>query len=359
MKHCPQCNTQLPDDARFCPNCGASQQPSFDDPPPFLTNLVGSGAIAHGDGAVAAGEGGVAIGGDFEGILIVGDVLVRGLERLSFDYAGRIQNFVNEYLGTLESPVPFGGRQAEIAALDEWLTNSESPPYALIAAEAGRGKSALLVRWTQAVIAQGLAHVVFIPISARFNTNRASVTFAALAARLGEIYEEPVKSADLSVDQWRETCLSYLRRPPPTHKPLLVILDGLDEASDWQSGPDLFPLPPTEGVRVVVSARYLVNDVDERGWLRRLGWEQAGLTCTIPLPPLTRTGVREVLQTIDVPLVKRADVPLVRRADVIEELFRLSEGDPLLVRLYVDALLPYGARAASLIPKTCRRSKMV
>ena len=35
---------------------------------------------------------------------------------------------------------------------------------------------------------------------------------------------------------------------------------------------------------------------------------------------------------------------------MVEQLFRLSQGDPLLVRLYVEALLPYGDQAAAIQP---------
>ena len=52
-----------------------------------------------------------------------------------------------------------------------------------------------------------------------------------LAAALGEVYGEPIEWKDLSAVQSREVCKSYLRRSPPDGKPLLVILDGLDEAA--------------------------------------------------------------------------------------------------------------------------------
>lgn len=286
------------------------------------------------------------IGGNVSGFLHIGDVVVRGIERLSLDYAGRIQNFFAEYLGTPEQPIPFGGRQTELAILDEWLYDATSPPYALLAAEAGRGKSALLAYWTQTLMRRGGANVVFVPISIRFNTALSSVTFMALAARLGEIYGEPIQFADLAADQWKEICLTYLRRPPPSDKPLLVVLDGLDEAADWQAGSDLFPLSPPEGVRAIVSARYLANDVDERDWLRRLGWEVSGRALSIPLPELTEQGVRDVLKAMGDPLNK-----LVTNVDIVGELFRLSQGDPLLVRLYVEALQPHGQEAAALLPE--------
>jgi len=67
MKHCPQCNTKLPDDARFCLNCGAPQEGVSQ------TTVSGDGAIAQGPGAVAAGAGGAAVGGDVHGDVIVGE----------------------------------------------------------------------------------------------------------------------------------------------------------------------------------------------------------------------------------------------------------------------------------------------
>ena len=210
-------------------------------------------------------------------------------------YADRIQNFLDEYLGTPTSVVPFGGRRREFDALDTWLLESNAPPYAMLAAEAGRGKSALLGRWTRSLLERDLARVVFIPISIRHNTALSSVIFPALADRLSRIFGETASGADLSAEQWRSICLGYMRRPPLDGKPVLVVLDGLDEASDWQPGVDLFPVSPPPGLRVLASARYIAGDVDEQGWLRRLGWDSPSRARSIPVPPLSRRGVSEVL----------------------------------------------------------------
>jgi hypothetical protein len=269
----------------------------------------------------------------------------RGPDVLLSGYSVRIENFLAEYLGTPDAPAPFGGRREELDALDTWLSDPDTP-YALVAAPAGRGKSALLARWAQAAAMRNLAHVAFVPVSIRFNTALASVTFMALAARLGAIYDDPVKWTDLSPDQWRAVCESYLRRKPPDGRPVLVILDGLDEAVGWRAGPDMFPALPPPGVRAVASARYLTEDADDHGWLRRLGWESAGRARSLPLPALTHTGVSEVLAAMGHPLDA-----LSTRVDVVGELFRLSAGDPLLVRLYIEALLPMGERAAILRPE--------
>jgi len=266
--------------------------------------------------------------------------MTKGITKLSFTYAGRIDNFFVEYLGTDQRQVPFGGRQEELRELDKWLNDEDAPPYGLIVAEAGRGKSALLTRWASTVVERDLADVIFIPISIRFDTAKAGVCFTSLAARLGEIYGEPVAFADLSAQQWREVCLSYLKREPPDGKQLLIIMDGLDEASDWTPDANLFPLDPPKRLRVIVSARYHAGDVDEFGWLRRLNWESAKLTHSFQLPALTLQGVQDVFAAMGHPLNE-----LSTKVDIVGELHRLSEGDPLLVRLYVDALLDKGDQA--------------
>jgi len=70
MKRCAHCGTELPDQYRFCPNCGAPQD--VDEavpggPPPLQSQLAGPGAIAQGAGAAAAGQKGVAVAGSVGG----------------------------------------------------------------------------------------------------------------------------------------------------------------------------------------------------------------------------------------------------------------------------------------------------
>jgi len=65
MKQCPQCATELPDEACFCLKCGRRQG----ETPGAQAQVAGSGAIAQ-SGGVAAGAGGAAIG------TLYGDVYV-------------------------------------------------------------------------------------------------------------------------------------------------------------------------------------------------------------------------------------------------------------------------------------------
>src|SRR5579883_959455 len=269
-----------------------------------------------------------------------------GVPTLSTDYAHRIQNFLTEYLGTPGQPVPFGGRDADLARLDAWLEDPKAPPYALLAAPAGRGKSALLVQWTQRLLRRQDLAVVFFPISIRFRTNLATVAFASLVARLAALHGEPVPtSPKTSVEVWRDLVHQYLSRPLPDGKRLVLVLDALDEAA-WEVGPDLFPSVPPPRVHILVSARLLVGDADATAWLCRLGWERLEYAQTHEVQTLSQDGLVEVLKSMGAPLDQLGD----QRA-IIQELYRLTEGDPLLIRLYVEALWKQGENAPRLQPK--------
>ncbi len=179
----------------------------------------------------ASGERSVAIGGDVNrSVILTGDIILQitaPVRRLSFDYATRIENFIRLYLGSPESPEPFGGRDDALRALDAWL-EKPSQPYALLTAPAGLGKSALLVRW-MASLRQRRPDlpIAFLPVSARFSTNLASVTFASLTAQLAHVIGEDAPTDPNLPDQvWRGMFSDLLRRVPPD-KRLLVILGEL------------------------------------------------------------------------------------------------------------------------------------
>jgi hypothetical protein len=275
------------------------------------------------------------------------DAYLHGVSALPTDYAARLENFLNEYLGTPQAPVPFGGRDGDLARLDAWLDSAESPAYALLAAPAGRGKSALLVRWVQRLLTRKDVAVAFVPVSVRFRTNLAAVTFPALTARLAALQGAQLAGgADTPVEMWRGLLSEHLARPLLGGRRLLVILDGVDEAADWEPGPDLFPGNPPRGLRVLLSARFRAGDLGAASWLGSLGWDRPGLARDVDLAPLSVEGVADVLRRMGFPLDR-----LGLRVDVVGELHRLSEGDALLVRLYVDDLWRRGETATRLRPE--------
>ena len=273
--------------------------------------------------------------------------LRQGLESLHTDYGGRVENFLVEYLGTPQAPVPFGGREADLTTLDLWLDDPAAPPYLLLSAPAGRGKSALLARWNRRLLTRGDFTVAFFPVSIRFRTNLASVVFATLTARLASLHNVPLppRNENTPVEIWRGLFSDYLRRPLPDGRRLLLIVDGLDEAAGWEPGADLFPLGRPSGLRVVLSARSRGGGGDT--WLKTLGWERRpDLARSLGLERLTVEGVADVLSNMGSPLDRLAE-----RVDIVGQLHRLSEGDPLLVRLYVDDLRVMREEAARLQPE--------
>jgi len=125
-------------------------------------------------------------------IIVTGDnntinYFMAPVRTLRTDYAGRVEEFLTEYLGAPDAPVPFGGRDRELQRLNKWLSDGDSEPRLLLTAPAGRGKSALLVRWLAGLRGREDLHVVFAPVSIRFRTNLYDVTFAILAHRLAAI----------------------------------------------------------------------------------------------------------------------------------------------------------------------------
>ena len=193
-----------------------------------------------------------------------------------------------------------------------------------------------------ALVYEHRADVAFVPISIRFGTSLKSTAISLLGARLRHLHGV---RADLPHDTegWLAEIEMYLRQDRSTHHSLLIVLDGADEAAGWIVGQDLrFPPELGRGVKVLVSARPLA-DCDAAGWLRRLEWQGRGIRVELPL--LDRSQVAEVLQSMGNPLAA-----IVTDVDIVRELHRLTGGDPLLVRLYVEALLSTDEYAAFLAP---------
>ncbi len=279
--------------------------------------------------------------------------LAGSLRGAASGYLTGFEAFLGFYLGVPGAPAPFGGRQAQLEELDAWLQDGRSP-YGLLAAPAGRGKSALLAQWAQSLLDRRRGRPVFIPISLRFNIHTPELVYRVLALRLAELHHEgrPSLHGLASAEQWQEVCRAYLERTPPAGAPAVAIMDGLDElAAEPESLAALFPHerpatagPRQPGLKVLASARQLSGDRDEQGWVRRLEWQRRAHSFYLPL--LSRAGLDEVLRAMGDPLSR-----LPEQEALTAELFRLTQGDPLLVRLYVEALQAEGEGVASLRPE--------
>jgi hypothetical protein len=283
--------------------------------------------------------------------LITGDrniVIQFGLTSAPARFRGRVQRFLSYYLGSESRPAPFGGRGAQLGQLGAWLADPDAPSNFLITAPAGRGKTALLVHWLQSVDAAAWP-VAFVPISIRFGTNRPDIFYQALAARLAEVMGQEVDDAGGdAAEVYKDRVIEQLDAIAASGKRCLVLIDGLDEATGWQVDTTVLPPESIPGLRFIASARLVGGASTSEDWLVRLGW-RAGDTRAFELPALDRDGIADVLREMGVPLADLAgDV------DLLSELERLTEGDPLLLRFYVEDLWENRDKAAGLRPEELR-----
>jgi hypothetical protein len=269
-------------------------------------------------------------------------------------FNGIIEEFLEEYLITETElrTVPFGGRDEDLALLDAWLDDEAAPPRYLLTAPAGRGKSALLVRWLQHLQEQGRVgravpapwQLVFVPISIRFETHRPDIFYEAMAARLAEIlgWELPTTQTDKG-RYYADHCRTLASAAVAEGRRILIVLDGIDEALSERFEARWFPRNPGTRLRLVLSARWQAGDMDASGWKTRLGWERDIRVQSRELPILDREGLRDLLIKMGAP----TDV-LAARPDIVNHLHALTEGEPLVLRYYAEDLWPRGAAAPRL-----------
>jgi hypothetical protein len=204
----------------------------------------------------------------------------------------------------------------------------------VVTAPAGRGKSALLVHWCQTVLKDDW-EAVFVPISIRFGTAAEKKFFPLLAAFLATkraVSLPPEKSDDAVY--CRAFAEDLLQKGLDGDQSLVVIIDGLDEAVGWQFNASSFPSKAPPGLKIIVSARERAGDGGPQGWIKQLNWDSfPGTAEGFSLDTLTREGVHDVLVRMDETLAN-----LDSGSELLDKLWDLTDGDPLLVRFYVEDL---------------------
>jgi hypothetical protein len=254
-------------------------------------------------------------------------------------FQSRIEAFLDEYLKSEVGPVPFAGRDTELDMLDAWLDDRHGVSRFLVTAPAGRGKSALLVRWMdrlqrRGVIAADRWRLVFVPISIRFSTNRQQDFYEALAGRLAEVAGRTLQPpATDPAGFYRDKTRDLLKELAASSQSVLVVIDGLDEAHRGEFDGTIFPrvLPPS--IRILLSARWHVGDIDSSGWRGRLDWSPDLNVRTYEVKTLDTTAIGDVLVSMGAPLRI-----LSSKRTLLTRLKELTDGEPLLVRLYAIEL---------------------
>lgn len=275
----------------------------------------------------------IQVGGDYVGRDKITHNYQQMLHPVPFAFRPGVQRMVEDYTAI------FGGRDSELAQLDTFLTKDERP-FGLLIAPTGRGKTALLIHWLARVQQHADWRVVFAPISIRYQTASEQVALNLLAHTLAEVHNdlEQFRSYDQSPASLRALVGDYLRRPLPDGVRLLVVLDGLDEATGWQVSRELFPRTPDPGLKIVVAARDMAHRT-RATWYRDLGFERR-LTCDLELEGLSQAAVRDLLQRMGNPLDQ-----LATDVDMLAEVERVSQGDPVTL---ITGVQCYGQRVVDL-----------
>jgi hypothetical protein len=251
----------------------------------------------------------------------------------------KVKRFIDEYLISDTGVVPFGGRERELQCLDAWLSDENAASRMLVSAPAGLGKSALLVQWMKSlqdhgVVAEAGWNLVFVPISIRVGTSRPVDFWGGLAQRLAEITGTPIPpDAIQNGDALKDVVHGQLEAIASAKKQTLVIIDGLDEALQGTFDSSFIPSGIPQTLRILLSARWQVGDVDSAGWLRRLEWDRNIRSAKLELACLNREAVADVLLKLGAP----ADM-LAYQQHLVERLSDLTKGEPILVRYYAEDL---------------------
>ena len=225
----------------------------------------------------------------------------------------------------------FGGRSVELSRLDDFL-NDESTPYLLIREPMGRGKTALLVNWVESLLAGSDWSVVFVPVSLRFGTDRAREALGIWADQLASFHGTSLGTEPLEIDWLRSKLADSLQRDPKAGGKVVIVLDGVDEASDWDLDRNLFPASLPSWMKVVVGTRELAGQ-DRSACIAQLGWSEEEVA-SLPLGLLDRGAIEEVLGDAGYALDDCEG-----HVQAVKEVGRVSEGDPILVRLLAQDLV--------------------
>jgi len=248
-------------------------------------------------------------------------------------YRGYIEAFRQHYLLSNDMRLqPFGGRDSEYEQLDAWLFDGRTPVRNLICAPTARGKSALLVQWTERLTSDATWSVVFVPISLRFNTGRPVVFYALLATQLARLLDVNLSPPTTDVDSYFQgMSAALLNQAAKESRHILIVIDGLDEAQGDGFNSTVIPRSLPKNIKVLVSAREQAGDRGTDGWLNRLDWQGSGRAVSQGLQILARTSVPSILESAGLSKELATDA-------LTDRLMILSSGEPLLLSLYTEDL---------------------
>lgn len=179
----------------------------------------------------------------------------------------KVEQIVKEYTQF------FVGRSEEIQKLDDFLAENSSG-IILVTAGAGFGKTALLANWMNDRAGKGCFIAYHFFAQRDDKTRSVKSAYRNLLRQLYIYYELSYEQPPKDEEDLKIRLYNLLREHGTREgKPLVIVLDGLDEAERPFSPP--FPTPLPDGVFVIASARaeegeepkYLEHWTDNSQWL--------------------------------------------------------------------------------------------
>jgi hypothetical protein len=233
--------------------------------------------------------------------------------------------FLNSYMQEV-----FVGRGEILGALEQFFAERRSG-LAVVHAPAGYGKTRLMMRLLTRLQARGDTKTVY-----HFFTNhealqglgtRVEYAYAHLTLQLGSLMNRRIDLPDANPDELRAALYYQLKELRYEQKPLVILIDGLDEADEAIRHLPL-PEPLPDGVFVIVSARWDGQPEPPpylEAWHKRADRE-------FPLERLSENDLREWLARDEQLRPYADDDEFVRR------LHQRTEGLPLYARFLIDDL---------------------
>ncbi len=220
---------------------------------------------------------------------------------------------------------PFGGRDAEVATLNTFLAE-QARGYVFVTAPSGYGKTALLAHWLSLLQERAEDHsfTAYTFMSRLDGLADEDFTLRNLCQQLASFHGEhgplPASTTELRARYLR------LLTTSTGSKRLTIIFDGLDEASGWTPGPDLFPPELPAGVVVVFSARQIAD----HDWLEVLELP-ADKVATLALTTLGPAEVRNLMAAAGDAMPAWG-----RQETALKAILDRSRGDPFYLRCLVE-----------------------
>ena len=237
------------------------------------------------------------------------------------EVANSVENLVNEYT-TL-----FVGREKELAKLDAFLVDKPCGVMT-ITAKAGFGKSALLANWIAARKGEGYFFAYHFFNNRNDATIKVNNAYRNLLRQILIYYEIADEPLPIDKQNLRDMLIGILTEHKTNpDEPLVIILDGLDEAEQHFSPP--FPIPLLDGVYVIVSARADEGEIPK--YLHN--WTEGATPLYIPR--FSRGAIAGYVQRAEGGELEKLAADL----NFIKKLEEKTEGFPLYLRFMTEELV--------------------